>query len=409
MTEALAKTPEEATPEEAKPLTRYQKLERDFSSERFMLAIRNALPETGVNAEKFVRFALTVLTKTPKLAECTEASIASCLLDCASMGIEPDGRRAHLIPYKNSWKEGDRWMSQMICTLQLDYKGIVELVRRSGKVSNICANVVHENDEFDFIEGTGSFLKHKRTLKDRGDLLCVYSFIRFTDGSDSFELMTIDEVNAVRDKSQGYIAALKNAKQYQKDPHHPWIDHWEAMARKTVFKKHSKWLELSSEVQQALIKDDQQEVLSPAERAAIAKPAIPVDATDLFNKMADETVVVEDPRDEIASPESPETATTAKKGAAKKGAAKKNAVAKSTTPAKTAKAPAPKKPDKFYDEFRAQLEMLDIAELTFLQWCQENKHLNWTEESPPTLEALSIPKIQELEPDLMTIAEEILK
>jgi recombination protein RecT len=359
-------------------LTRYQELERDFNSERFQLAITNALPQSGVNAEKFVRFALTALNKNPKLSNCTKPSIAQCLLDCASMGIEPDGRRAHLIPYNT--KVGDRWVD--VCQLQLDYKGIVELVRRSGTVSNIVANVVHQNDEFDFVEGTGSFLKHKRKLSDRGEPVCVYSYVTFKDGSDSFEIMTVQEINAVRDKSQGYNAAVKAAKKYNKDvPNHPWVQHWEAMARKTVFKRHSKWLTLSSEVHDAITRDDEQEHLSPSERADIAKPVIPSDATDLFNEMD--------------------------------GAQKEHteASASNTEPVepkkKTAKKKVAKEAKVIFEEFRNQLEMLDIKELDFLNWCQQNKHLNHKEDRAPQLEDLSVVKLKELEPALMTIAEQL--
>jgi len=384
---------EEEKPEEQTQLTQYQKIDRDLNSDRFQLAIANALPDTGVNAEKFVRFALTAINKNPKLGLCTRTSVAQCLLDCASYGIEPDGRRAHLIPYENSIKnEVGQWIKVLTCTLQLDYKGIVELVRRGGTVSNIVANVVYDNDEFDFIEGTDSFLRHKRLLKDRGDLMCVYSFISFKDGSDSFEIMTIEEVNAVRDKSQGYIAACKNAEKYNKANNHPWHVWWEAMARKTVFKKHSKWLTLSPEVHEAIVRDEKQEHLSPADRAKIAKPIIPSDPTDIFTEMGEQ----ENGGGEHSDAEAVVVEVVDEGGGEK--------VEKSEP-----KDDPKKKTDKgkYCEEFRSQLEMLDIKELDFLKWCQENKHLNWKKEEVPTLEALSVPKLKELEPDLMTIAEQI--
>ena len=268
---------------EPKPLTRYEKLEQDFNSERFQTAITNALPESGVDTKKFLRVALTILNKNPKIALCTRPSIAQCLLDCASMGIEPDGRRAHLIPYENSVKQNNgQWLKIMTCTLQLDYKGIVELVRRSGVVSNISCNVVYEKDEFDFAEGTKSFLKHKRALKDRGEMLCFYSFVTFKDGSSSFEIMSIDEVNKIRDASQGYMAAKRAAESYKKELNHPWKQYYEAMGRKTVFKRHSKWLTLSPEIHEAIQIDNVNENLTHEQRIEIAKPALPADGEDLF-------------------------------------------------------------------------------------------------------------------------------
>ena len=53
-----------------------------------------------------------------------------CLMDLSAMGLEPDGRRAHPSPAKGQ------------CTLIIDYKGLVELIRRSGDVVSIRAETV---------------------------------------------------------------------------------------------------------------------------------------------------------------------------------------------------------------------------------------------------------------------------
>ena len=101
--------------------------------------------------ERFARVALTCLRKTPKLVDALQtqngrASLAQQFMKCAELGIEPDGRRAYLIPYKNEIQ------------LILDYKGIAELAMRSGKISNIHADKVCENDEFEY--NIGMILKN---------------------------------------------------------------------------------------------------------------------------------------------------------------------------------------------------------------------------------------------------------
>lgn len=50
-----------------------------------------ALPK-HLTAERFCRVAITALSRTPKLAECTQESFFRCLLDLSAYGIEPDGR-----------------------------------------------------------------------------------------------------------------------------------------------------------------------------------------------------------------------------------------------------------------------------------------------------------------------------
>ena len=94
-----------------------------------------ALPK-HLSPERFGRIAITALSRTPKLKECTQESLFKCLLDLSAMGLEPDGRHAHLIPYEN------RKLGIVECTLIVDYKGLVALVRRSGEVAKIHADVV---------------------------------------------------------------------------------------------------------------------------------------------------------------------------------------------------------------------------------------------------------------------------
>lgn len=195
-------------------------------------AIKAALPR-HLTPERFIRVALNATMRTPKLLKCSRDSFFKALLDLSSFGLEPDGRRAHLIPY------GDE------VQLIIDYKGLVELVRRSGDVSYIHADVVYEGDEFDFAFGSQSFLKHRPNLESRGERVkCVYSFVKLKDGSEDFVVMNRGDVEKVRKRSK----AATNG---------PWVTDWEEMAKKTVFRRHSKWLPLSPEVRDAVEHDDE--------------------------------------------------------------------------------------------------------------------------------------------------------
>ena len=237
--------------QQKQPLTIQQMLQSDSFKKNVSLSLPKHL-----SPDRFARIALVAINRTPKLAQCTQASLFQCLYDLSALGLEPDGRRAHLIPY------GDK------CTLVLDFKGIAELVRRSGEVADLHADVICENDDFSYCFGTGSHLKHKIDLrKPRGAAIGAYSYVRLKDGSDSFEVLGVDEINAVRDNSQGYKMALK----YNKDDS-PWMLYWNEMAKKTAFRRHSKWLPLSPELRDAIEKDDDVEAMSPDQRADIAKP-----------------------------------------------------------------------------------------------------------------------------------------
>jgi len=181
--------------------------------------------------DRFTRVVLTTINKTPKLSECTRESLLACLMDCSALGIEPDNRMAYLIPYGNQ------------CTLVIGYKALVALARRSGEISDIHADVVCANDFFEYSFGSEGRLVHKPKLGDRGDVVAAYSFAKLKDGSCSYEVMDLEEISAIKNRSK----ASKSG---------PWVTDFNEMAKKTVFRRHSKWLPVSSEkMQEALEKD----------------------------------------------------------------------------------------------------------------------------------------------------------
>lgn len=196
-----------------------------------------ALPK-HITPDRFMRVALTAINKTPKLLECSKDSLLAALMDCSQFGLEPDGRKAHLIPYRGMVK------------LIFDYKGLVDLARRSGQISDIHADIVCESDFFEYSFGTEGKLIHKPALANRGSVVGAYSFVKLKDGSVSYEVMSVEEIEAVKERSEGWKAFKE-----KKISTNPWHTDWSEMAKKTVFRRHSKWLPLSSEFQEAIEKD----------------------------------------------------------------------------------------------------------------------------------------------------------
>jgi recombination protein RecT len=203
---------------------------RDWlQSPAFKDEIAKALPK-HCTPDRFLRVALTALVKTPKLADCTPASVCNSLLSLSQFGLEPDGRRAHLIPYGNQ------------CTLIIDWKGLAELILRSGLVSYLHADTVCENDVFDF--NMGEVTKHAVDFKKpRGAVYAFYSLCKFKDGTAKADVMTIDEVRAIQARSKAGRSG-------------PWITDFNEMGKKTVFRRLSKWLPLSPEIRAVVENDD---------------------------------------------------------------------------------------------------------------------------------------------------------
>lgn len=223
-----------------------------LEGESFKLQVAKTLP-THLKPERFLRVAMTAIMRTPKLAECDHASFFKALLDLSSMGLEPDGRRAHLIPFNNNKR------NCVECQLIIDYKGLVDLAQRSGLISNLHADVVCENDQFSYNMGEVEF--HRIDFKqERGEPYAAYAICTFKDGTKKAEVMSMHEIDAIRKRSKAANAG-------------PWVTDYNEMSKKTVFRRLSKWLPLSPEYRDAVEKDA--DVLPELSLTATVDPSSP--------------------------------------------------------------------------------------------------------------------------------------
>lgn len=198
-----------------------------ISGDKFKEQVALALPK-HMTPERFSRIALTALQRTPKLQDCTQTSLFKCLLDLSAMGLEPDGRNAHLIPYGQE------------CTLVIDYKGLLKLVRNSGEVTSIRAENVCENDEFSWENGV---ITHKvNWLKPRGAYLAVYAEATLRSGEIQTAVLTNEEVEAIRKQSRSGNAG-------------PWTQFAGEMRKKSALRRLCKLLPLSAEAEEHIDRD----------------------------------------------------------------------------------------------------------------------------------------------------------
>ena len=207
--------------------------------------------------ERFCRVVLTAINKNPALGEAladsrNQASVLSAFMRCAEMGLEPDGRRATINCYRKKSGGYDVSLIPM-------YQGLAELAMRSGVISTIHAEKVCDKDVFEW--NIGRIIRHVPSSwkEDRGEAYLFYAHIVFKDGMVKDEVMTRSEINAVRDMSSGYQYAKRTGGDC------PWISHYEEMAKKTVFRRCSKWLPLSPELRSTIEADDEDYSESAAE------------------------------------------------------------------------------------------------------------------------------------------------
>jgi recombination protein RecT len=195
------------------------------------------------------------------------------------LGVEPNGPlgEGYLVPYKNK----GRYEAQLI----IGYRGLINLARRSGMVSEIYAHCVYENDTFEIELGTDPHIKHRPALSDRGDMIGAYAVYSTTEGSKDFEYMSKEEIDRIRASSR----AGNNG---------PWVQWYEEMARKTVIRRLSKRMPMSVEMAQAVEIDNKTSVGETVDHASAidvtgieipedAGPAAPADATAKLKEAID--------------------------------------------------------------------------------------------------------------------------
>lgn len=226
---------------EAKPPQPLVKLREQFESRED--SFKSALP-AHIPVERFLRVILTATQRNPDLVAADRQSLFNSALLAAQDGLLPDGREGALVIYNTKVKKGgkDEWVKAVQWMPMI--AGILKKCRNSGELSSIEAHTVHVNDKFSYRIGIDEQPVHEPDwFGDRGAVVGVYAVARLKDGSRVSEIMSHREVETVR--------AVSRAKDSG-----PWTQWWGEMARKTVLRRLSKRLPISSDLDDLIRRDD---------------------------------------------------------------------------------------------------------------------------------------------------------
>lgn len=166
-------------------------------------------------------FALQALEKNDylrKVADDNPASLRNAIINVAAIGItlNPAAQYAALVP-----RDGG------VC-LDIMYRGFIKIATDAGSIRWVQADLVYEKDDFTY-KGKVAAPAHVAAVfaKDRGAVVGVYCVARTADGDMLTEVMSVDEINKIRDESDYYKRKKKG----------PWVDFWGEQAKKTVIKR----------------------------------------------------------------------------------------------------------------------------------------------------------------------------
>jgi recombination protein RecT len=196
--------------------------------ERMSSSVAKVLPK-HMTPDRMLRFMLMAVNTQPKLFDCTQASVCEAVMKASQLGLDCSGTNgeAYLVPFQKG--------RALHATLIPGYRGLAKLARQSGEIKRLETEVVYEKDTFRYRKGTNFELSFEPSLsEDRGRPIGAYALVELKDGGIQSEFMPTGTIEKIR---QGAMSGNSPA----------WKNHWDEMARKTVFRRLAKWLPISSD------------------------------------------------------------------------------------------------------------------------------------------------------------------
>lgn len=218
-----------------------------------------------IDPKRFAKLIIGQVNRTPKLLGCTPMSVVNCVVQAASLGLELRPNQAYLVPFKDKF-------GRLQCNLLIDYRGKVDLAKRSGAVDDIEARLVYANDEFRCEFGAQPIFRHVPRLTrevsghlervgidERGQVVLGYA-IAWLKARVHIETMTYDEIERIRAKSKA------------KKEDSPWFTDWDQMARKTLVHRLCNYIPQSPEIAASQEIDDRSELELPLDNVLDVAP-----------------------------------------------------------------------------------------------------------------------------------------
>lgn len=190
------------------------------------------LDEKTFNKE--VSFALQHIGKNGQLKKATMESNLQAVLNIAQVGLSlnPVLKQAYLVP--RSVKKGNSWIVET--HLEPSYQGLCKLVTDTGSAKSIVAQLVYKGDIFEVSLGTETNVKHLPKFESK-EITHAYMVATLADGSKMVEVMTYDDLQEIRERSESF-KAYKSGKLKSC----VWVTDEGEMCRKTVLRRGIKYL-----------------------------------------------------------------------------------------------------------------------------------------------------------------------
>ena len=208
--------------------------------------LRSLLPQ-AMTVDKFQAIVVAAVADNMDLLDCDRASLLKACLSAAELGLSLNKSMGEA----DILKVWDGRLKKNVAQFRPRYKGLMKLALQGGDVLKIESRLVYANDTFEVEEGIEPRIIHKHGLSNRGEKIGAYCVWKLRNGETQFEIMSKEEILAIRDRS--------SSKTKDGNIVGPWKTDEAEMWRKTVVRRASKYMPLSTEAQRAVQADNQAE------------------------------------------------------------------------------------------------------------------------------------------------------
>lgn len=191
------------------------------------LASRHGIPD--FTFEREASFAIQILRDNPYLAEIAcgnPDSLKEAVTNVAAIGLSLSTVHnfAYLVPRTVRG-------NSKVC-LDISYRGYIELATSKGIIHWVKAELVKDNDTFEY-RGVNQEPIHKfDPFRPRGEIIGGYVIAKMTSGDLLIDFMSIAEIYVIRDRAEGYKAYKSN-----KIKSTPWVTDESEMIKKTLIRR----------------------------------------------------------------------------------------------------------------------------------------------------------------------------
>jgi recombination protein RecT len=229
--EVVKQPTQEAQNVPQKPLTPMQVFYNSMEAYK-KIVLTNLLSKHNIDPSQFVQIVVSELKKNEKLQQAFKDnpnSLFASILAGAEIGLIPSDMLGefYIIPRVVGGK--------LTAMPQIGYKGLVNILLRSGEITKIHTECVYEGDHFEAIYGLEQNIIHKPNFeaeRSANTLKFVYAVAKLKNGDYQFQVLTKGEILKIKALSRYENDLYLNDK---KDP-----NMW--MVRKTALVQLSKML-----------------------------------------------------------------------------------------------------------------------------------------------------------------------